>query len=182
MNPNDPNQQIQNSGGQITTQAVQPAQPVQVPLQQPVQPVLEPPIVVQPVAQQPQTPTQPVSVPLGKENAGVSIPKPPEQWIQETAPVAEVAPEIKDAGVEPIKGEVMEVPTTVQAHIQPVGLATPVPTEPTLDFPMTEEKAEGIVKMHKKVKDSIYWLAMLIVRQFKMLRFKQTHKEEEATA
>lgn len=185
MNPTDPNTQQPNPVSQDGGQSVQPSQVAQ-PIPQPMQPSVQPPLPAQPVIPVPQpvqVPVQPVSTPLGKENAGVSIPKPQEQWIQETAPVAEIAPDIKEAGVEAVKGEVVEMaPSAVAAGVQPVGLATPVPTEPAVEFPMTEEKAKGILKMHKKVKDSIYWLAMLILRQIKLLRFKQEHKTEEVTA
>lgn len=122
---------------------------------------------------------QPVSVGAGKETAPVVSTKSTE-FVQETLPPIEMPQEVKEAGVEEVKGETLEVsPDMQQAGVQPVGLAAPFPQEPTLKFPMTEEKAKGILKMHTKVKESVTWLALLVVRQMQMLRLKQKEEEEK---
>lgn len=120
---------------------------------------------------------EPIQItPKGKENVSVAIPK-PQEWIEETAPEAVVTEELEKAGVEATKSEVLEIPTDVnQAGVKPTGTAVPVPKESQLKFPLTEEKAKGILKMHKRVKESITWLAMLVVRQFQMLKFGEKNR------
>lgn len=163
--------------GQLVTpvQNQPPVQPVQTMEQPtpPVQPVVPDPqvqtLLVQPVQTAPAQIVQPI-VPGGKETPPVPVVK-PQEWAQETPAEIVLPKEAQEVGVEVTPSEVIEVaPEVAEQGVAPVGTATPVPTEPTLKFPMTEEKAEGILKMHKKVKDSIYWLAMLIVRQFQILK------------
>ena len=123
-------------------------------------------------------PVQPISSSfLGKESAPIATFKPGE-FVKENIPSVEMPQNVKEAGVQEVNGDKLEVTSDMQqAGVQPVGLATPVPTEPTLKFPMTEEKAKGILKLHKSVKESVTWLAMLVVRQMQMLR--QNKKEEK---
>ena len=135
------------------------------------QPQVQQPGVISPVQPSSQ---QPVSVGVGKESAPISANAPSVEFVKENLPIIELPQEVKEAGVEEVKGETLEIsPEMQQAGVQPVGLAAAIPTKPALKFPMTEEKAQGILKMHKKVKESVTWLAMLVVRQMKILRLKQ---------
>lgn len=133
----------------------------------------------------------------GKENAprpltaeqsdgeqAIAIPKPPEHLIEETAPEVKVAPEVAEAGVEPVKTEVMEVsPELKQQGVQPTGAAVPIKEEPTLNLPMTEEEAEKIVKSKKSWKESVVWMATMIIKQIKQFKFNQekTHPSHDAS-
>lgn len=146
----------------------------------PQQPVAQPPDTVQAPQTQPQVTPQPVSVPSGKEGVAMPVVMPQEKWVEETAPVAKIEQELQEAGVEASQNEVMTVsPEVAESGVTPTGTAAPVPEEPTLKLPMTEEKAKGILKMHKKVKDSVTWLAMLVVRQMQMFRVKEKGEAHE---
>ena len=140
----------------------------------------QPQIPVQPISQQPSQ--IPVAAPAGKEV--IAIPTKAPEWIQENPPSVDVAPEVLQAGVTETPKEEIVIPEDVQAAgVVQVGNATPIPEAPTLiHLPMTEEKAQGVLKMHKKVKESVTWLAMLIVKQFQQLQFMQKKKEKEVVA
>lgn len=138
------------------------------------QPQVQQRVGISPVQPSPQG----VSVGGSKESAPIPTNSPSAELVKENLPIIELSQEVKEAGVKEVKRETLEVsPDMQQAGVQPVGLAAAVPAEPTLKFPITEEKAQGILKMHKKVKESVTWLAMLVVRQIQILRLKQ--KEEK---
>lgn len=132
----------------------------------------------QPVTQQSVQPTQQapepaVTVPAGKETAPIAIPKPEEQWVQETAPEAKISQELQEAGVETTTPEAVQIgPEVAQAGVVATGAQTPIPTEPTIKLPITQEKAQKTL-LHKKVKDSLTWLAMLVTRQIQLMQFKK---------
>lgn len=133
--------------------------------------------VVQPAVQ---PPSQSTSVPAGKEGSPVISNLKPEKWMQETAPKADVPPAVAEAGVEASNGEVLEVaPDVAQAGVKATGAATPIPTEPTFHFPMTEEEALKKSSGPGKTKLSAAWLAMLVLRQMKILQFKKNKKEKK---
>lgn len=135
----------------------------------------------QPVVQS--KPQVTASAPVGKETVPMSILQPQQEWVAETAPIAKIEEELQEAEVTAPKGEVLQVaPDVAQAGVVPVGTAAPIPTDPSIQFPMTEEKAKGILKMHKKVKESITWLAMLIIRQMKMISFQQKKSAKGGSA
>lgn len=126
------------------------------------------PVQTDQVIQQPVTPV----APAGKE--APPMPSAPQEWVKENPAEMVLPKEAQEVGAEVTPSEVLEVASEVAGQgVTPVGVATPVPTNLTIKFPMTEEKAEGILKMHKKIKDSIYWLAMLIVRQFQILHSRK---------
>lgn len=128
-----------------------------------------------------QAPSQSVPAPAGKEGAPVVSPvKPAEQLMQETAPKANLSPDLVEAGVEASKGEVLEVsPDVAQAGVKATGAAAPIPIEPTSHFPMTEEEALKRSSGVGKTKLSVAWLAMLILRQMKIVQFNNKKKEEK---
>lgn len=172
QNPSTVSSGSNDPGNPSVSQQVQP-------VAQPVQQSAQPTDQTAPVA------PQSVATPAGKESAPASnvadavvIPKPEEQWIQETAPEAKVAQELQDAGVEPVKPEAVKLsPEVAQAGVVPTGPTIPIPTEPTLKLPIPEEKAQKVL-LHKKVRDSLTWLAMLVIRQIKFMQLSR--KEAKA--
>lgn len=145
------------------------------------------PVLPQPVTPGSQDQVQaaqamPPSAGAGKEVIAIPVKAP--EWIQENPPPVDVAPEVLEAGVTEGPKEEVVIPEDVQAAgVMPVGSATPIPETPTLvHLPMTKEKAQGVLKMHKKVKESVTWLAMLIVKQFQQLQFMQNKNKKEVTA
>lgn len=122
---------------------------------------------------QPQTGTVPLSPisPPQKEQQPVVSASPQEELIKpsETEPV--VYPELSEIGVE----KVSEAPK-LSVEDQTAGLSlasesTPVVTKPTgaVQLPMTEREAKQVLKMHKKIADSIVWMATLIIKHFKRI-------------
>lgn len=128
---------------------------------------------VVPVVPQPQAgPVQvsPISPPQKEQQPVVSA-APQEELIKpsETEPV--VYPELSEIGVE----KVSEAPK-LSVEDQTAGLSlasesTPVVTKPTgaVQLPMTEREAKQVLKMHKKIADSIVWMATLIIKHFKRI-------------
>ncbi len=126
-----------------------------------------------PVAPPPQVgPVQssPVSPPQKEQQPVVSL-QPQEEFIKlsETEPV--VHPELSEIGVE----KVSEAPN-LSLGDQAAGLSlakesTPVVTNQTsaVQLPMTEQEAKKVLKMHKKIADSIVWMATLIIKHFKKI-------------
>ncbi len=124
--------------------------------------------------------TQPVSQPVGsvaKEHGpsvGVS------EFIKpsgaEASPV--IPPEVAEHGVEAVVNE--EAPRVTeeqrQVGIEPAKESVPVLTQPTglVQGPMTEEEARETMKIHKKVSNSIVWLAATILKHAQMVHQKIT--------
>ncbi|MCL5970181.1 MAG: hypothetical protein M1450_01610 [Patescibacteria group bacterium] len=89
----------------------------------------------------------------------------------ETEPVIEDK-EVKEAGVE----TVTDVPKLTHEHIE-AGInvspqIAPVVTSPTglVKPPLTEEEAKKILKFHKKISNSIVWMAAEVLRQLKIIK------------
>lgn len=87
-----------------------------------------------------------------------------------------IHPEVKEAGVETYT----EKPVLDQEHVK-IGVthspdSTSVPTQPSgiINLPLTERQATNVVKVHKKVSDSVTWLAVLVLRQIKRMRNTRT--------
>ncbi len=124
-------------------------------------------------AQQP--PTQPVGS-VAKEQGPLGVSEFIKPSGAESTPV--IPPEVAEHGVETVTD--YEKPQLTQEHKE-VGIheakeSVPVSTQPTgsVQLPMTEEEARQTVKMHKKVSDSILWLAALILKHAKMVHQKIT--------
>lgn len=116
---------------------------------------------------------QPVSASLGKEIEPIVI-QPKTAWVTETAPEATISQDLQEAGVKTEKSEAIKIPEEVaQAGVTPAGAAAPLPTEPTVSLPMSEEKAKGYLGIHTRVKKSVTWLAMLIMKHLQRLRFQR---------
>lgn len=124
-------------------------------------------VASEPTQPQPVVPASPVSGPV-KEAEPVALPS---EYIQPTEQHVEMPQEVREAGVEAVR----ETPD-LTLHDQKAGIelakeATPVAIEPSgmMQMPMTKEKAEETIKIHKKISDSVVWLATMVLRQLKML-------------
>ncbi|MCL4354179.1 hypothetical protein M1349_01770 [Patescibacteria group bacterium] len=91
-------------------------------------------------------------------------------------------PEVAEAGVE----TVAEKPELKEEH-RKVGIehakeSTPVKTEPSPGIiipnsPMTEAKAREVLKLHKKISNSVLWMAVSMIRQIKKNRNSKIRRE-----
>lgn len=118
-------------------------------------------------------PAAPVSAP--SKEGGPAAPVSTEKLVVPSLEKVEVAPELKEIGVE-AKDEVPELtPEDAQAGIVHAKESTPVVVaeEPSIKLPMSQQQAQQIVKLHKKVKDSLFWFAMLILRQWQISERKR---------
>lgn len=109
---------------------------------------------------------------------GSSVEVKPEVYIQpsgaETQP--EVAVELKEYGVEAVTNQ--EKPQLTEHHknigLRPAKESVPAPTQVTssshVQLPMTEEEALKKIKS-TSTKDSKHWLAVLVEKVYKQLRF-----------
>lgn len=91
------------------------------------------------------------------------------EFVKPSEPEPQVPSELKEMGVKPVS----HVPTLTDEH-QQAGIyhakeSVPVSAEPSgmVKLPMTKMEAQSVLKMHKKVSDSIKWLASLILKYFK---------------
>lgn len=147
MDDNSQNQNLQNNQNQQDDQQVQPQ----------VQPQ------VAPISQ----------TGLTQKEAEPIVAKEPLVKASEEEP--KLHPEVSEAGVE----IVTEKPKLDEKHFE-VGIehakeSTPVKTEPSdkIEFPMSAQKANQIVKSHKNIKDSILWLAIAVLRQLRIISKKE---------
>lgn len=112
--------------------------------------------------QQPVQPAQPVGS-VQKETGHVS------DFVKPTEHAPKISPELRKAGVEESPNH--EVPKlSLEDKKAGLGLAkehTPVVTQPTgsVKLPMTGQQAK--LALHKKISDSMRWLALLVLRQLK---------------
>ncbi|MBU2632806.1 hypothetical protein KKG52_03755 [Patescibacteria group bacterium] len=85
--------------------------------------------------------------------------------------------EVKEAGVEKVSEKLQLTKEHEQIGVKHASSTTPVNLEPqkTIGLPMPVTKAREVIKTHKKVADSILWMAKTVIRQFK----KGIIKEEE---
>lgn len=120
---------------------------------------------------------QPVSVGGvgGKEK---EIVKTAEGMIEEVGVLPEIAPELKEAGVEQVS-ETVQLPQPVSDSIGMVhaGSSTPVTTtQPvTVKVPLTDDQIKKA--LHQKIYDSILWLAYWCLRQIKIAHARVTGRE-----
>ena len=122
-------------------------------------------VVTQPVAQK-----QPESFAgsFNKEVAPIireAIAKP-----SETEP--KLHSEVKEAGVETVSEKLEIKKEHTQAGIEHAKESVPVKTEPSPSItvpnsPMTEQKARETLRLHKKISNSVLWMAISVLRQIK---------------
>lgn len=94
------------------------------------------------------------------------------EFITASEPTPKILPEVKDAGVEEVKDALPLTEEHKALGIEHAKESTPVVTEPSgiVGSPLTKAQAKQIIKMHKKIADSIVWLAMLVLKQFKIIQ------------
>lgn len=117
----------------------------------------------------------PVSVPQKEqESVLVSSGGGTTEGIKPSEPELVIHPELTRVGVE----QVSELPT-LTAEQEEIGIrlakeAVPVPQAPTgiVQLPMTEQEAKKVVRLHKKITESILWLARLVLRQVQIMHQK----------
>ncbi len=117
-------------------------------------------------------PVTPVSVPQKEAGPAFSKTVQQEDYIRPSEVEPIIHPEVSEHGVEAVSDH--ESLQLTDEHkkigIESAKESTPVATQPTgrVQLPMTEEEAKQAVKIHKKVSDSIVWLAQLILKHAKM--------------
>lgn len=132
------------------------------------QPQQKPDISVSPVGQIQALPQKEQESVLVSSGAG-SV-----EGIRPSEPEPVIHPELTKVGVE----KVTEFPTlTIEQKKIGITLAkeaVPVSTIPTgtVQLPLTQQQAKKIVGFHKKVSESIVWLATLVLRQVKIMHQK----------
>lgn len=128
--------------------------------------------------QSPPTPSVPITPSGQKESAPIvvqDVPHAPSP-LEASQKEVQLAPEVAEIGVEAVS----EMPTLVQEHAEAgieLAKGAVIPqTQPSgvVQLPMTEEEALKIVKLHKKVADSIFWLATLVLMHIKKIHSKIT--------
>lgn len=101
----------------------------------------------------------------------VSSPQKEYEGVFASEPEPKLHAEVIETGVE----KVSEMPLTYDHERIGIKLAkesVPVQTAPSgiVQLPLTNKSAKSILKAHKKVTDSILWLAILVLRQLKKMR------------
>jgi len=122
------------------------------------------------------------AVPVGSFNkeAG-SFSREPILKPSEAAP--KLHPEVAEAGVEAVSEKPELKEEHQKAGIEHAKESTPVKTEPSPgvvipNAPITGVKAREILKLHKKISNSVLWMAVSMIRQIKKSRnSKKTRRE-----
>ncbi|HSX40519.1 MAG TPA: hypothetical protein VLF68_02805 [Candidatus Saccharimonadales bacterium] len=110
----------------------------------------------------------PISTPNKESVGGVSVDTSDLITPSEVEP--QLHPEVQEAGVETVSDKPQLTDEHAKIGIKVSADATPVATSPTgmVQLPMTQAQAQATIKKTKNVKESIVWLASLILRQLKM--------------
>jgi len=109
----------------------------------------------------------------GHKEAGPGVVKSNEA-LSPSTPELELPAEMKEMGAE-TKSEIPSFPEAVEKiGVRHAKETTPVTTQPTgvVILPMTKTQTQTILKKHKKIRDSLIWLAMLIFRQWQIAEKK----------
>jgi len=110
-------------------------------------------------------PASPISVPYREGDPGIPL---PEKLISRSLP--ESSPEShKETGIDATKETPRLTPADVSTGIVHARESTSVIShnQPTVQLPMTKQQAQQTMKLHK-LKDSLFWLAMLILKQWQI--------------
>ena len=89
--------------------------------------------------------------------------------IQASEKTVELSQEEKEAGVKAVSQTPVLTDDHHEAGIYQAKESVPVRSEPTgaVALPMTQAQARSVLKLHKKISDSIVWLAAIIMKYFK---------------
>ncbi len=115
--------------------------------------------------------SQPVSIPQ-KEQEGLT-----NDYLKASEVHPKISKELEEAGVETVS-EVPQITIEhVKAGLEPAKESVPVQTMPQglVSLPITQTQAQNILNLHKKVTESVAWLAMLILRQFQIAQSKKAN-------
>lgn len=120
---------------------------------------------------------EPVNYPISSPSreSGPASPISSESLASLSTPEMIISPELhKETGAEAVSEAPTLTPEDAQAGIVHAKESTPVSVIPqeTIVLPMTQPQAQQTVKIHKKVKDSLFWFAMLILRQWQVAQKK----------
>lgn len=93
-------------------------------------------------------------------------------FLERVEETPELAPEVKKAGVEHVRGEIKLTPEERKVGIEEAAEAVPVSTQPTgaTNLPLTDDQIKKA--LHQKITDSILWLATWCLRQIKLIHHK----------
>ncbi len=82
--------------------------------------------------------------------------------------------EVAEAGVKEVAQSAELSKEHERIGIKPAAEATPVQTEPSgsVQLPMTQTQATQVLQKSKNIKDSIVWLAILMIKHFKKMHRK----------
>lgn len=96
------------------------------------------------------------------------------EFVKPSEPEPVLSQEVKSAGVENVSEMPRLTNEDAKAGIQLAKEAVPPATEPTgiVELPMTEQEAKKVIKLHKKLADSLYWLGVEVLRQFRIIHQK----------
>ncbi len=126
-------------------------------------------------AQMPQSPAQPFipTQPVGTLQKEQFV-SPASEFIKPSEQEPNISPEEKESGVETVSQYPRLSEEHVKIGIKPLGDTVPVSATPSgmVQLLMTQKRTTSILKMHKKVSDSILWLATLILKQVKIINKK----------
>lgn len=144
-------------------------------------------VAQQPISQQgdvfqsQSVPPAPVSIPQKEQEPIFTGMSEAVEFISPTEKGPVLHKEVKDAGV-----EVTPQPSVSQIAkelgVEQIKENTPVEVDPIrfMKLPITSGSANQVVSQHGRFRDSILWLAMLILRQIKMAKFKQSLEKKGA--
>lgn len=128
------------------------------------------------------TPPSPVSPPqkeqvepiLGQATSEAILK--PEGWIEPSEKEPQIHPEVAEAGVERVSSTPELTPEAQKTGLRLAKESTPVSTQPSgaVQLPISEQKSKNILRFHKKVANSVTWLAVLVLKHFKKIHRKIT--------
>ena len=106
-----------------------------------------------------------------KEQGPVATTAPTSEFVKPSETEPALSKELQEMGVESVPNTPDLDQDHADAGIVHAKESVPVKTEPsgTVQLPMTQTQAQSILKLHKKVSDSVVWLATLILKQFKLI-------------
>lgn len=113
--------------------------------------------------QAPPTPPDLTSGGLTKEKEFITQ---EEKYIEEIGKELELEKEVREAGVEKISEEITLPEPVRSLGVEESGPSTPLPQPGTSNVPLTQAQIKKA--LHKKIADSILWLAYWCLRQLKI--------------
>ena len=163
----DRGQNEQNQSSQVTPPTVLPVQSTQPP------PPPPPPEPSQ-TAFQPPAPPVPATSGIQKEHDLGGGAQKDEALIAPSEPHPEIPLDLKEIGVEAVHELPQLTLEDKKSGILPSPQSLPVLTQltPEDNLPLSKEKAHQILKFHKKVSDSVTWLAILVLKHVKKMHEK----------